>query len=187
MDLFNCPMLMLVTQNSCERSLQFLNMFLWLLTCTPQKYIFIQGGGKNRYCKIKLFYEEVKSKRKNKCMRLQVNNEFQQVKIKDLNEENKAEMFTSSVRDEKAFATEQKISKLKTRIAKLSAQKLKITPTKIIQNSVLSMKTMESDKYGQSPEGIERRSLAGERYKTIFNMHSKEKTKKPHDRLDRYD
>ena len=120
-------------------------------------------------------------------MRLQVNNEFQQVKIKDLNEENKAEMFTSSVRDEKAFATEQKISKLKTRIAKLSAQKLKITPTKITQNSVLSMKTMESDKYGQSLEGIERRSLAGERYKTIFNMHSKEKTKKPHDRLDRYD
>ena len=31
-------------------------------------------------------------------MRLQVDNEFQQVKIKDLNEKNNTEMFTSSVR-----------------------------------------------------------------------------------------
>ena len=31
-------------------------------------------------------------------MRLQVDNEFQQVKIKDLNDENNIEMFTSSMR-----------------------------------------------------------------------------------------
>ena len=31
-------------------------------------------------------------------MRLQVDNEFQQVKIKDLNDQNNVEMFTSSVR-----------------------------------------------------------------------------------------
>ena len=48
--------------------------------------------------KMKLFYDEVKSKRKNKHMRLQVDNEFQQVKIKDLNDQNNVEMFTSSVR-----------------------------------------------------------------------------------------
>ena len=47
---------------------------------------------------MKLFYGEVKSKRKNKRMRLQVDNEFQQVKIKDLNDENNIEMFTSSMR-----------------------------------------------------------------------------------------
>ena len=47
---------------------------------------------------MKLFYDEVKSKRKNKHMRLQVDNEFQQVKIKDLNDQNNVEMFTSSVR-----------------------------------------------------------------------------------------
>ena len=41
-------------------------------------------------------------------MRLKVNNEFQQVKIKDLNDEN-VEMFTSAVRGGKTFATEQKI------------------------------------------------------------------------------
>ena len=76
---------------------------------------------------MKLFYDEVRSKRKNKRIRLQVDNEFQQVKIKDLNNENNVEMFTSSVRSGKAFAAEQRISELKTRISKLNAQKLKIT------------------------------------------------------------
>ena len=79
-----------------------------------------------------LFYDEVKSKRKNKMMRLQVDNEFQQVKLKDLNEANNVEMFTTSVRGGKAFAAEQKIRELKTRISKLNTQKLKISPTKII-------------------------------------------------------
>ena len=39
-------------------------------------------------------------------MRLQVDNEFQQVKMKDLNNENNGEMFTSSIRGSKAFAAE---------------------------------------------------------------------------------
>ena len=50
-------------------------------------------------------------------MRLQVNNEFQQVKTKDLNEMNDVEMFTTSVRGGKAFAAEQKIRELETRIS----------------------------------------------------------------------
>ena len=82
--------------------------------------------------KMKLFYDELKGKRKNKRMSFQVDNEFQQVKIKDLNDKNNVEMFTSSVRSGQTFAAEQKIRELKTRIAKLIVQKLKITPTKII-------------------------------------------------------
>ena len=84
--------------------------------------------------KIKLFHDEVRSERKNERMRLQVDNEFQQIKIKDLNDESNVEMFTSSVRGE-------------TRISKLNAQELKITPTNIIQNSVLNMNNMKSIKY----------------------------------------
>ena len=61
-------------------------------------------------------------------MRSQVDKGFQQVKIKNLNDENNVERVTSSVRCEKAFAAEQKIRELKTRISKLNAQKLKITP-----------------------------------------------------------
>ena len=46
-------------------------------------------------------------------MRLQVDNEFQQVQMKDLNDENNVDMFMSSVRGGKAFAAEQKIRELK--------------------------------------------------------------------------
>ena len=105
---------------------------------------------------MKLFYDKVRSKGKNKQMRLQVDNEFYQVTIKDLNDENNVEMFTSSVRRGKEFTAEQKMRELKTRIAKLNAQKLKIAPTKIIQNSALNMNTIKSEKYGLSPDKIER-------------------------------
>ena len=101
---------------------------------------------------MKLFYDEVRSKRKGKCMRLQVDNEFQQAKIKDLNNENNVEMFTSSVRGGEAFAAEQKIKELKTRVSNLNARKLKISPVKIVQNSTLNMNLMKSVKHGLSPE-----------------------------------
>ena len=45
---------------------------------------------------------------------------------------------------------------------------------------------MKSERYKLSLEQIEKRSLTGERFKTIFNMHRIEKTKQIHDRLDRY-
>ena len=70
---------------------------------------------------MKLFCNKVKIKRKNKRMRLQVDNEFLQVKVKDFINENNVEMFTSSVRGGKAFAAEQKIRQFKTRILKLNA------------------------------------------------------------------
>ena len=76
------------------------------------------------------FYEEVKSKRKSKKMKLQVDQEFQQIRIKDLNELNNVEMFSTSLRGGKAFVAEQKIKELKTRISKLNGQKLKISPKK---------------------------------------------------------
>ena len=60
-------------------------------------------------------------------------------------------------------------------------------PQKLIQNSTLNINLVKSAKYGLSPEEIKRRSLAGERFKTIFNMHRIEKTKKVHHRLPNYD
>ena len=58
----------------------------------------------------------------------------------------------------------------------MHVQKLKIDPTKIIQNSVLNMNQIKSLKYGMSPEEIERRPLASERFRVAFNMHQIEKT-----------
>ena len=45
---------------------------------------------------MKLFYDEVKEKRKNKPMMSQFDNEFQQVKIQDQNDQNNVEMFITS-------------------------------------------------------------------------------------------
>ena len=74
---------------------------------------------------MKLFYNEVQENIKNKPMRLQVDNEFQQLKIQDLYNENNVEMFTTSIRGGKAFAAEQKIRELKTTVAKLNIPKIK--------------------------------------------------------------
>ena len=93
-------------------------------------------------------------------MRLQVDNEFQQVKIHDLNNQNNVEMFTTSIREDKAFAAEQKIRELKTRVAKLNIQKLKILPTKIMLKSGANMNNVLREEYGLSPEEIETRSLS---------------------------
>ena len=89
--------------------------------------------------KLKLFYDDVRNKRKEKRMRIQVDNESHQVKIKDLNDENNVKIFTTAVRGGKAFAAEQKIRELKTRISKLNTQKLKISPVKIIPGSTANM------------------------------------------------
>ena len=68
-------------------------------------------------------------------MYLQLDNEFQQVKIKDLNEQNNVEIFTTAVRGGKAFAAEQKMRELKSRIVKLNALTMKVTSINIILSS----------------------------------------------------
>ena len=75
---------------------------------------------------MKLFNDEVKEKTKNRPMRLEVDNKFQQIKMHDLNNQNNVEMFATSIRGRKAFTAEQKIRELKTRVAKHNIQKLKI-------------------------------------------------------------
>ena len=69
-------------------------------------------------------------------------------------------MFTTSVPGWKAFAAEQKMRELKTRISKLNAQKLKISPTKIILNSPNNMNSVQSEKYVLSPEEIEKKFVS---------------------------
>ena len=104
--------------------------------------------------KLEQFYRDVQSKRKGKKMKLQVDQEFQQVRIKDLNDLNNVEMFSTSLRGGKAFAAEQKIRELKTRIAKLASQKLKITPKKIIEMSTANMNIQSSKKFAFFPEEV---------------------------------
>ena len=154
---------------------------------SSEVYVYSMRSRKQILQKMKLSYDEVKGKRKGKRVRLQDDNEFQQVKIKVLYDKNNVEMFTSSVRGIKAFTAKQKIRELKTRIARLNAQKLKINHTKIIQNSTQDMNIMKSIKYCMSPEEIDKRSLASEQFRTVFNMHRIETSRKIHNILDRYD
>ena len=135
--------------------------------------------------KLEQFYRDVRSKRKGKKMKLQVDKEFQQVRIKDLNDLNNAEMFSTSLRIDKAFAAEQKIRELKTIISKVTSQKLKISPKKITEMSTINMNIQPSKKYGFSPEEVEKRALQSERFRAVYNMHRLEKTDKLNQRPDR--
>ena len=58
-------------------------------------YVYPMRSRKQILQKMKLFYDEVKEKRKNKPMRLQFHNEFQQVKVQDLNNQNNVKIFTT--------------------------------------------------------------------------------------------
>lgn len=49
-------------------------------------YVYPMCSTKQMLQRLEQIYQEVKSKRKNKNMQLQVDNEFQQVEIKDLND-----------------------------------------------------------------------------------------------------
>ena len=109
-------------------------------------------------------------------MRFQVDQEFQQVKIKDINDLlNNAEMFSTFLRGGKAFAAEQKIRELTTRIAKLFSQKLK-SPRKIIEKSTANVNIQPKKKNVFSPEEVEERSLESERFRTVYKIHRLEKT-----------
>ena len=51
---------------------------------SSKAYVYPMHSRKQVLPKMKLFYDEVKKKKKSKTMRLQVDNEFQQVKVKRL-------------------------------------------------------------------------------------------------------
>ena len=103
-------------------------------------------------------------------MRLQVDNEFQQVKIKDLNEQSNVEMFPIAVRRGKAFTAEQKIRELKSRVAKLNALKMKVTSTKINLSSAENMNSAVSEKYGINPNDIEKKIFVQQKIWDRFQL-----------------
>ena len=120
--------------------------------------------------KLNQFYDEVKDKRNEKTMRLQGGNEFQQVKIKDLNDKLNVKMFTTAVRGGKAFAAEQKIRELMSRSAKLSVLKMKVAPTMTILSSAENMNNVVNEKYGISPNDIEKKSLSSKKIQNTLQF-----------------
>ena len=161
---------------------------LLIVDLSHQRFMFIQCVLENNCLKhLKKLYDEVQEKEKKKNMRLQVENEFQQVKIKDLN----VTVFMTNIRGRKAFAVKQNIRELKTRISMLKAisdkNKAQIPPKYIIKQSVENMNNVRSEKYNISPNEIKKRSLASKQFKTLFNFERIKKSKQIPDRLDKYD
>ena len=98
-----------------------------------------------------------RAKGKVKKLKLQVEQDFQQVKIKDLNDLNNVEMFSTSLRGRKAFAAEQKNKRAEDQNCKIKQSKMKISPNKIIEISTANMNIEPSKKYGLSPEEVEKK------------------------------
>ena len=77
---------------------------------TSKVYVYTLRTKNNLFKKLEEFYKEIDIKRvKNEKIRLQVDLEFQQNKIKKLNKKYNVEMFTTKNRGGKAYAAEQKI------------------------------------------------------------------------------
>ena len=124
-------------------------------------------------------------------MRMQTDNEFQQVKIKDLNGKYNVAMSMTNACGEKAFAAEQKIREHKRRIFKVKTisdqNKAKISSTTINKRSAENINNFKSEKCKPTPNEIEKKSLENQRFRTEFNFERINISKKSSNRLDRYD
>ena len=127
--------------------------------------------------KVSEFYNDIKSKRQGK-MRLQTDLEFQQNQIKRLNEENNVEMYSTKVREGKAFAAEQKIREFKKlllrskRIIKDKGERIR--PNEIIRKATQNLNKKVMPMYDIAPETVLNKSLdpkTGEEFQEIYDFH----------------
>ena len=158
---------------------------------TSKIYVYTMRKRSNLVNKLETFYKEIEVKRnKNEKMRLETDQEFQQNEIKKINLKYNVEMFSSRIRGGKAFAAEQKIRELKKVIFKTkSAYKLskkKINSKKIIEKSVQNLNKINSEKYGLPPEVIEKKTLANDVFREVYDFYRLVKVTKNANRYERY-
>ena len=166
----------------------YLNFFLksavdpkYALMCvdlfSSKIYVYPMRKRSNLLQKLELFYKEIESKHiKNERMRLQTDLEFQQNKIKKLNQKYNVEMFSSKTRGRKAFAAEQKMRDIKTLLFKSKwlhkATKTKrLDSKKLIRNAVQNVSNIISQKYRYPPETVEKKSLSDNVFQEIYDFH----------------
>ena len=109
-------------------------------------------------------------------MRLQTDLEFLENQIKKLNKKYNINMFSTKLRGGKAFATEQKIREFKKLLFKSkrlhkATKTGRLDPRKLIRNAVHNMNNVNSQKYGVSPETVERKSLEDETFREVNDFH----------------
>ena len=80
---------------------------------TSKVYVYLMKFRKSIANKIEIFYTEVEEKRRGQKTRIQTDQEFKQNKTFELNKKYNIDIFSTAVRGGKAFAAEQKLSKLR--------------------------------------------------------------------------
>ena len=143
---------------------------------TSKVYVYTLRSKNNLFKKLEEFYKEIDSKRiKKEKMRLQVDLEFHQNKIKELNKKYNVDMFSTKNRGGKAYAAEQKIREFKKILFRIKKTynrlKKRLNSVKLIKKAVQNMNNTKSVKYGLEPEVIEKRSLTDENFKEKYDFY----------------
>ena len=159
---------------------------------TSKVYVYTLRTKNNLFKKIEEFYKEIDDKRiKNEKMRLQVDLEFQQNKIKELNKKYNVDMFSTKKRGGKAYAAEQKIREFKKilfRIKKTYKRLNKrLNSAKLIKKTVQNMNNTKSIKYGLEPEIIEKRSLTDDNFREKYDFYRLNQVTKAFKRYKKHD
>ena len=158
---------------------------------TSKVYIYTLRTKNNLFKKVEEFYKEIDDKRMDEKMRLQVDLEFQQNKIKELNKKYNVDMFSTKNRGGKAFAAEQKIREFKKilfRIKKTYKRLNKrLNSAKLIKKTVQNMNNTKSIKYGLEPEIIEKRSLTDDNFREKFDFYRLKQVSKAFKRYKKHD
>ena len=143
--------------------------------------------------KLKLFYEDIKQKRTER-IRLQLDLEFKQNKIKKLNDEFDIEMFPTKVRGGKAFAAAQKTREFKKILVRSKrfekSIKNRIKPNDLIKKATQNVDETIPTKYQFAPKTIRKRSLNpndGKYFQEIYDFMRIKKIENNQMRNDKYD
>ena len=159
---------------------------------TSKVYVYTLRTKNNLFKKIKEFYMEIDNKRtKNEKMRLQVDLEFQQNKIKQLNEKYNVDMFSTTTRGGKAFAAEQKIREFKKTLFRIKKTfkrlNKRLNSAKLIKKAVQNMNNTKSIKYDLEPEIIEQRSLTDDIFREKYDFYRLKRVTQALKRYKKYD
>ena len=158
---------------------------------TSKVYVYSMRTKNTLAKKMEEFYKEINSKRNDEKMRLQVDLEFQQNKIKQLNKKYNILMFTTKNRGGKAYVAEQKIREFKKILFRIKKShkrlKKRLNATKAIKKAVQNMNNAKSEKYNLEPEVIERKSLQNEDFKERYDFHRLNQITKTAQRYKRHD
>ena len=160
---------------------------------TSKVYVYTMRTKNTLAKKIEEFYKEIDSKRDkdDEKMRLQVDLEFQQNKIKELNKKYNVQMFTTKNRGGKAYFAEQKIREFKKILFRIKKShkrlKKRLNSAKLIKQAVQNMNNTKTEKYSLEPEVIERKSLQNENFKERYDFHRLNQITKASERYKRHD